>query len=68
MHYQIETLKDHYTPAQVLAIRNEAKREGKEVSVNRLPSGLVEIEIKRYLDMNAIHRVRYIDHHYKRKD
>ncbi len=61
MHYQIETLKDHYTPAQVLEIRREAKREGKQVSVNRLRNGMVEIEIKRYLDMNAIHRVRYID-------
>ena len=61
MHYQIETLKDFYNPAQVLELRREAKREGKQFSARRKPDGSVEIEIKQYLDMNAIHRVRYVD-------
>ena len=61
MHYQIETMTDHFSPAQILELRREAKREGKQFSSRRKADGQVEVEIKRYLDPNAIHRIRYID-------
>lgn len=45
MHRDIEVLRDHFTPNQVLDIRAEAKREGCKVNVMRTMSGMVEIEI-----------------------
>jgi hypothetical protein len=45
MHRDIEVIREHLTPTQVLEIRKEAKREGCKVNVTRLLSGLVEIEI-----------------------
>ena len=47
MHRDIEVIREHLSPAQVLEIRKEAKREGHKVNVTRLLSGLVEIEIIR---------------------
>ena len=47
MHRDIEVIREYLTPAQVLEIRKEAKREGHKVNVTRLLSGLVEIEIIR---------------------
>ena len=61
MHYQIETLTDNFTPSQVLELRKEAKREGLQFSSRRKPDGQVEIEVKRYEDLNVINRVRYVD-------
>lgn len=40
-----EIIRENLTPAQVLEIRKEAKREGAVVNVVRLHSQLVEIEI-----------------------
>lgn len=48
MHYSVEIIREHLSPDQVLAIRAEAKREGKKVNVTRLLNGLVEIELKEY--------------------
>lgn len=61
MHYQVEVLTDNFTPAQVLELRKEAKREGQRFSSRRKPDGQVEIEIKQYEDLNVINRVRYVD-------
>ena len=47
MHRDIEVIREHLTPTQVLEIRKEAKREGCKVNVTRTMSGLVEIEIIR---------------------
>ena len=41
----IETLRDNYTPSQVLQIRREEKKAGHWVNVNRLHSRLVEIQV-----------------------
>lgn len=46
MHYEIEVIREYLSPAQVLEIRKEAKKEGKNVNITRLLNGLVEIEIK----------------------
>lgn len=40
-----EVIRENLTPAQVLEIRKEAKKEGASVNVVRLHSQLVEIEI-----------------------
>ena len=40
-----EIIRENLTPAQVLEIRKEARREGAVVNVVRLHSQLVEIEI-----------------------
>ena len=40
-----EAIRENLTPAQVLEIGKEAKREGAAVNVVRLHSQLVEIEI-----------------------
>ncbi|TXH61194.1 MAG: hypothetical protein E6Q84_03350 [Thiothrix sp.] len=40
-----EVIRENLSPAQVLEIRKEAKREGATVNVNRIHSQLVEIEI-----------------------
>jgi hypothetical protein len=40
-----EVIRENLTPAQVLEIRKEAKKEGATVNVVRLHSQLVEIEI-----------------------
>lgn len=40
-----EVIRENLTPAQVLEIRKEARREGAAVNVVRLHSQLVEIEI-----------------------
>lgn len=48
MHYQVEVIREHLSPAQVLEIRAEAKREGHKVNVTRLLNGLVEVEIRDY--------------------
>ena len=53
MHRNIEIIREHLTPTQVLEIRREAKKEGAKVNVTRTMSGIVEIEI--------IHRERIID-------
>lgn len=45
MHRDIEIIREHLSPAQVLEIRREAKREGQKVNIMRLMNGLVEIEI-----------------------
>lgn len=47
MHRDIEIIREHLTPTQVLEIRKEAKREGCKVNVTRAMSGMVEIEIIR---------------------
>ncbi|WP_020397234.1 hypothetical protein [Thiolinea disciformis] len=51
-----EVIRENLTPAQVLEIRKEAKREGATVNVVRLHSQLVEIEItypNRIIDVMA---------------
>ena len=48
-----EVIRENLTPAQVLEIRKEAKKEGASVNVVRLHSQLVEIEI--------IYPIRVID-------
>lgn len=45
MHRDIEIIREHLTPTQVLEIRKEAKREGQKVNITRMMNGLVEIEI-----------------------
>lgn len=47
MHRDIEIIREHLTPTQVLEIRKEAKREGAKVNITRMLNGLVEIEIIR---------------------
>lgn len=47
MHRDIEVIREHLTPTQVLEIRREAKKEGCKVNVTRAMSGMVEIEIIR---------------------
>lgn len=47
MHRDMEVIREHLTPNQVLQIRSEAKREGCKVNVMRTMSGMVEIEIIR---------------------
>jgi len=49
----VEIIREHLSPEQVLAIRAEAKREGKKVNVTRLLNGLVEIEIKEYKEASS---------------
>ena len=44
MHREIEVIREHLSPAQVMEIRKEAKKEGCKVNITRLLSGLVEIE------------------------
>lgn len=45
MHYDIEVIREHLTPAQVMAIRKEEKAKGNKVNITRQLSGMVEIEI-----------------------
>lgn len=47
MHREIEIIREHLTPTQVLEIRQEAKREGAKVNITRMMNGMVEIEIIR---------------------
>ena len=47
MHRDIEIIREHLTPTQVLQIRSEAKREGCKVNITRMMNGMVEIEIIR---------------------
>ena len=41
----IEIIRERLTPAEVLAIRQQERREGRLVNVTRLHSDLVQIEI-----------------------
>ncbi|WP_020396611.1 hypothetical protein [Thiolinea disciformis] len=45
MNQHIEVIRENLTPAQVLAIREQAKKDGCQVNINRLHSQLVEIQI-----------------------
>lgn len=62
MHRDIEIIREHLTPNQVLDIRKEAKREGCKVNVTRAMSGMVEIEIiKQSSVIDVTPRQRFIN-------
>lgn len=45
MNPPMEIIRENLTPAQVLDIRQQARKEGATVNINRLHSQLVEIQI-----------------------
>ena len=60
MHREIEVIREHLSPTQVLEIRKEAKQEGCKVNITRLLNGLVEIEItkpERVIDVTPVYRL-----------
>lgn len=60
MHRNVEIIREHLSPTQVLEIRKEAKREGCKVNITRLLNGLVEIEItkpEKVIDVMPVYRL-----------